>query len=611
MKKLRVLLLAAFIPLALITPAWAVDAFSAFGAAAAAPKAAELPVAPRLVLPQTKFAAGNSYPVLLELAIKEGFHINSAKPLEPALIPTTVTFFASDPAVTVGRVTFPDPVLKKFTFAKEPLSVYEGSVYIATSISFTEGAKEPLAITARLQYQACTDVACMIPVETDITVPLALGTDGQPLEPELFSRHAAHTAGTSAPALDALKGGMGPMALLLVFLSGLGLTLTPCVYPLIPVTIGFFGGATGRSRGATVAHALVYLLGMALMYSALGVAAALTGSLFGQMMQNPVVVVLLVGVMLLLAASMFGAFEIVVPAALMEFACKVYGGFLGTFVMGLTVGIMAAPCVGPFVIGLLTFVGERQDPLLGFTLFFTLALGLGTPFVFLAIFSGSLQKLPRSGVWMVWVRKMFGVILLGMALYFARPLIPNDALYGWLGAGMAAAGGVYLLWAGKGTGGAVFSFFRFGIGFALIAAGFFLAPSSHPAKEGIAFKPYSKEAVAKAAAAGRPVLLDFTADWCVPCRELKSFTFADDRVRAKNGTFDAFAVDLTTVEPDELTAKKDYNVLGVPTVILIGPDGVEKDRFTGFINADEFVKRLENAHAAAFSNTPQPAPAGQ
>ena len=594
MKKFRVLLLAALIPLAVAAPAWAADALAGWGfAETAAPKAAEAAVTPRLVLSQTKFAAGNSYPILLELKIKEGFHINSNTPNEPGLIPTTVTFSASDPAVTIGRVTFPDAVLKKFKFSKEPLSVYEGTVYVTTSLSFAEGAKEPLAITAHLQYQACTDLACMIPVDADVSSPLALGTGGQPLDPELFSRHAAHASGTSAPALDALKGGLGPMALLLVFLSGLGLTLTPCVYPLIPVTIGFFGGATGRSRGTVVAHALVYLLGMALMYSALGVAAALTGSLFGQMMQNSVVVLLLVAVMLLLAASMFGAFEIVVPAALMELGCKVYGGFPGTFVMGLTVGIMAAPCVGPFVIGLLTFVGERQDPLLGFTLFFVLALGLGTPFVFLAIFSGSMQKLPRSGVWMVWVRKMFGVILLGMALYFARPLIHGDALYGWLSAGLAAAGGVYLIWAGKKTGGAVFSFFRFGIGLGLVAAGFFLIPSTHPAKEGLAFKPYSKEAVAQATAAGRPVMIDFTADWCVPCRELKSFTFADERVRAKSGTFDAFAVDLTTAEPDELAAKQEYNVLGVPTVILIGPDGREKDRFTGFINADEFLTRLE------------------
>ncbi|TBR21694.1 MAG: hypothetical protein EPO63_08395, partial [Candidatus Nitrosotenuis sp.] len=542
---------------------------------------------------QTKFAAGHSYPVLLELVIGKGFHINSSKPLEPALIPTTVTFSTSDPAVTVGRVTFPNPIMKKFKFAKDALSVYEGTVYVAASISFTEGAKEPLTVTAHLQYQACTDFACMIPIEADIAAPLALGTDGQPLEAELFSRHAAHASGASAsPSLDALKGGLGPMALLLVFISGLGLTLTPCVYPLIPVTIGFFGAATGRSRGVTVAHALVYLLGMALMYSALGVAAALTGSLFGQMMQNPIVVVLLVAVMLALAASMFGAFEIVVPAALMQLGTKSYAGYFGTFVMGLTVGIMAAPCVGPFVIGLLTFVSERQSPLLGFTLFFTLALGLGMPFVFLAIFSGSLQKLPRSGVWMVWVRKMFGVVLLGMALYFARPLISSDAIFCWLAAALAVGGGIYLLWAGKGTGGKVFPFFRFGIGIGVIAAGFYLMPL-HPAKEGLAFKPYSKEAVASAKAAGRPVLIDFTADWCVPCRELKSFTFTDERVRAKSGSFDAFAVDLTTVEPDEIDAKKDYNVLGVPTVILIGPDGAEKDRFTGFIDADEFLARLE------------------
>ncbi len=572
----------------------AIAFFAAFFAAATLPAtAAEPPVSARIALPQSAFAPGNSYPLLLELVIKEGFHINSAKPLDPALIPTAVTFTASDPAVTVGRITFPEAQLKKFAFAKDPLSIYEGTIHIASSISFTEGAREPLTLTAHLQYQACTDVTCLIPIETGITVPLPLGAAGAPLETELFARFAGEAKAAPFPALAALGKGLGPAALLLVFLGGLGLTLTPCVYPLIPVTIGFFGAAAGRSRGETVAHALVYLLGMALMYSALGVTAALTGSLFGELMQNSVVVLMLVAVMLVLASSMFGAFEIVVPSWLLQMGNKSYAGFLGTFVMGLTVGIMAAPCVGPFVIGLLTFVGERQDPFLGFILFFVLALGLGAPFVMLAIFSGALQKLPRSGVWMVWVRKLFGVALVGMALYFARPLIPGHALYGWLAAGLAAAGGIYLIIAGRGIGGRLFTAVRWSAGIGIIALGLLFVPRPQAVEEGLAFTPYSAEAVAASAAAARPVVLDFTADWCVPCRELKLFTFTDPRVKAQSGAFDAYAVDLTKVDEAELAAKKAYNVLGVPTVILIAPDGTEKDRFTGFIDADEFLKRLQ------------------
>jgi len=254
------------------------------------------------------------------------------------------------------------------------------------------------------------------------------------------------------------------------------------------------------------------------------------------------------------------------------------------------VGILAAPCVGPFVIGLLTFVGERQDPLLGFTLFFVLALGPGLPMVILALFSASL---PRSGAWMEWVRKIFGVVMVGMAVYFARPLIPSEAAYRFAFGAVGIAGGLYLVYAGRGITGSLFNAARYAVGVGAVAAGLWLAMPTADQAEGLRFSAYSEEMFHKAQTAHRPIIIDFTADWCLPCRELKTFTFSDPRVMARAAEFEALAVDLTNVTDEKLAAKKEFKVLGVPTVILIDGDGKEVDRFTGFVSADEFLAKLD------------------
>ncbi|MBI3580651.1 MAG: hypothetical protein HY098_00980, partial [Nitrospinae bacterium] len=313
------------------------------------------PIKTRLVLPTTEFAPGKSYPVLLEVAINPEFHINSDKPLDKALFPTAVKFTSTNPAVTFGRVVFPPPKIRGFKFTDLKLSVWDGTIYISTSVSLAEDAKGPADIRAHLDYQACTESTCLMPAGADVESPLTVGTNGRPLEEALFAKNAPHDHGEGAgdgDVFNKLRGGIGPAGLLIVFLGGLALNLTPCVYPMIPVTVGYFSAvAKARTRRKRTEHALVYLMGVCLMYSTLGVVAALTGSLFGGLMQNTLVVLVLVALMLALSASMFGAFEIIVPAPIMEFGVKTYAGFFGSFFMGLTVGILAAPCVGPFVIG--------------------------------------------------------------------------------------------------------------------------------------------------------------------------------------------------------------------------------------------------------------------
>jgi thiol:disulfide interchange protein DsbD len=163
---------------------------------------------------------------------------------------------------------------------------------------------------------------------------------------------------------------------------------------------------------------------MAITYSILGTVAALTGSLFGSALQNPLVLLLIAFVLVALSLSMFGVYEIKMPAFFTRIAGQSSQGILGAFLMGLTVGILAAPCIGPFIIGLLSYVGQKGDPVLGFWTFFVLALGMGTPFIFLGILSGSLNRLPRSGEWMVWVKRIFGFVMLGSIGSYRPPLQP-------------------------------------------------------------------------------------------------------------------------------------------------------------------------------------------
>ena len=213
--------------------------------------------------------------------------------------------------------------------------------------------------------------------------------------------------------------------LLLVFVAGFLSSLTPCVYPLIPITIGVFGAAGAKSRWHGLSLSAVYVLGIALTYSALGVAASLFGTVFGGAMQHPAVIAALVGVFVTLGLSSAGLFDLRLPGDLQTRLSAVGGaGYLGALLMGSVAGIIAAPCVGPIVAGVLVYVARQQDALLGGAMLFTFALGLGVIFLLLGTFSSLLSRLPRAGGWMESVKGVFGAIFFGMALYYARYVIP-------------------------------------------------------------------------------------------------------------------------------------------------------------------------------------------
>jgi thiol:disulfide interchange protein DsbD len=381
-----------------------------------------------------------------------------------------------------------------------------------------------------------------------------------------------------------------------IFAGGMALNLTPCVYPIIPITVSYFGGKSGQGQGRLLIHGLLYLAGLAAANSTLGVVAALSGGLMGALLQNPLVLIVVAAILIFFATSLFGWWELRLPGRLTQAASRSYAGYFGSLFMGLTLGVVAAPCIGPFVLGLLTWVASMGSPLLGFLVFFTLSLGLGLPLFFLAMFSGSLEKLPRSGEWMLWVRKLMGWVLVGMAAYFLRPLLPETAGMALLAA-VALGAAVHLGWLDR-TPAAFrgFSWLKTAAALAGVILATFLAGSWAFRGPGVTWQPYSDQLLAQAREAHQQVIIDFYATWCAPCRELDDITFHNpDVVKLADREFVMLKVDLTQKgNPVHTRLLGEYGVKGVPTLIFLDRQGNECSglRLLDFLPPEQLLARM-------------------
>lgn len=555
----------------------------------------------KILFPADQLARQNSYQCLIEININAPWHINSNKPLEDYLIPTEISFESTD-GISFGKMRYMQPELRRLSFSETKLSVYQGTIYILTTVTISPNLQQDSVVfNAKLSYQACNDQSCLPPASVTISQKIGIadsGTETKQANVPIFKKalplFKISEEETESSDLSDVIGKSGFIyALILIYLGGLALNLTPCVYPLIPITISYFGGQSGGKKGALVLQAFIYVLGMAITYSVLGVVAALSGGLFGSALQNPLVLIFVALVMIGLALSMFGLYEIRIPQALAQIGGANRSGFLGTLFMGLTVGLIAAPCIGPFVLGLLTYVSERGDTFTGFIMFFILALGLGTPFLLLGIFSGAAANLPRSGAWMVWVRKIFGFVLIGMAIYFLEPLFPDTLIYYYALALTSLAAGLYLGWLEKTAGSKGFKIARYLTGIVFIALAIvFVYPSDSGDKAHVVWQTYEEKLLVTAKEQGKPVIIDFYADWCIPCKELENFTFSNEEVIALSQKFVRLKKDLTKFEDD---VRQRFNIKGVPTIVFLGVDGKELQnlRLVEFEDAAQFAERMK------------------
>jgi thioredoxin:protein disulfide reductase len=550
---------------------------------------------------------GAEFYVAVRLDIDDDWHINAHVPTYDYLIGTRLNLEETEVLELTG-ITYPSSKKYRFAFADDELDVYEGRVYIylkARALRNLEPADYTVAGT--LTVQACDDQICLAPsdITVDIQVRIAgLETPAGMINREIFTDEVIESigalsvpgAGNNETARLAAMFDEGNLfiAFGVIFLIGLALNLTPCVYPMLTVTVSVFGAQTDTNTMRVFFKALIYVLGIATMYSVLGVAAALSGGLFGGILQSTWVMAGIAVLFFALALSLFGLYEIQLPYWLTSrLGGTQTAGILGIYVSGLVVGIFAAPCIGPPIIALLALVGQKADPVFGFMSFFILSLGLGFPYLILGTFSGLLSKLPKSGSWMEWVKKVLGVVLIGVGLFYLSLAYKPEMIYILVPLALVA-GGIYLGFVDRtSTGKRLFPWIKRAVGVAAIAGGimFYLAGQ----KPAIEWEAYSDGKLSSALNAGKPVVLYFSASWCIPCLELDRLTFTDEAVIDEMSRFVLLKVDLTNFDsPESQELRNMYSIAGVPTIVFIGAGGEEVTaiRVVGFVPANDLLERV-------------------
>jgi thiol:disulfide interchange protein DsbD len=408
----------------------------------------------------------------------------------------------------------------------------------------------------------------------------------------------AHASGAFSDA--ASRGTFS--AFVFAFTAGFLTSLTPCVYPMIPITISVFGGRGKTSRLHSMLLATLYVAGIAVMFGTLGTTFALLGKAFGTFLANPWVVVPLALFFFAMAASMFGAFDLTLPASLQQRLSQVGGrGFLGAFLMGLVGGLIAAPCTGPPLAGILAYVATTRDALRGFLLLATYAAGIGVPFWAIAGFS---LHLPKSGPWMDGIKSVFGIALSVAGLYYLRVVFPPLAqLTGRSTTFIAVA--VALVVVGLGLGAVHLSFhgalatrLRKALGIALVVGGLLLSINYVlTPKLSLTWLTSEAAALAHARVHNKPIVMDFTAEWCLPCREFDVNVFSRPEVAAVLEDFVLVKIDVTREDEDDALPelKQRYGVATLPAVRLLNPAGMVVGRVDHLVGWEDFRKALFSA----------------
>jgi thiol:disulfide interchange protein DsbD len=526
--------------------------------------------------------------------------------------------FAAEPAtVTLGAPAFPAGKVKDDEFFGK-VETYRQEVAIRIPVQ----AGGATTFTLKAVSQGCWDQGvCYPPTPQQVTVNLAVAS-----EPALSSPAAA-----TAPASDGdesskitqlLKHGGFWLIIASFFGFGLLLCLTPCVFPMVPILSGII-----VNHGHAVTHmrafwlSLAYVLGMAVTYAAVGVAAGFSGTLLSNALQNAWVLGAFALIFVILSLSMFGFYELQLPAALQsrlsEKANEQGGSFGAIAIMGALSALIVGPCVAAPLAGALLYIAQTKDAALGGAALFAMALGMGAPLIVVGVFSRSL--LPKAGPWMETVKKFFGVIMLATALWLVTPVIPVWAqMLGW--AALLIVPAIYMhaldslpkhannwhrLWKGVGVlmllgGTAMLAGMLGGARDPLQPLGFLHGEAADRAVpprltfEGIKSVAELDARIGEAAARGQPVMLDFYADWCASCKEMEKFTFADTGVQARLAGVRLLQADVTANSDDDKALLKRFGLFGPPGIIFFDRNGKEVIgvRVIGYQSADLFLATL-------------------
>ena len=429
----------------------------------------------------SNFPAGANTGFIIEIAIDKGHY---------AYVEQFKIFISSPPKSSVTDLLINPKVEFYDKFSKKNKMGVQESAKIKTSFEAPEELTPgEYQATFELRYQACTKTYCLLPKRVKFKVPFTI-SNGAPETPlKLKAEEGAFNqflTNLDNKLKKALRHQDWLTLLLIAFLGGIATSLLPCVYPMIPITLAVLGTTQNETtRLKAFVLSLCYVLGIALTYALLGATAASTGKLFGALLGNTYVVIAITLLLVAMALSMFGLFEIKVPAFISQkLGKKTSTNYLGAFIAGLIFGIIASPCVGPVLISILTYVAQTQNIKLGFILLFVFALGLGQLFIILGLSVQSIKLLPKSGAWMTTIKYIFGIVILLIAIGYVYPILPK----------------------------------RFS---SLMVS----------QQQSIQWQDYTKENLERAVSEGKGAIIDFYADWCSACKELEVDTFSHESVQ--------------------------------------------------------------------------------
>jgi thiol:disulfide interchange protein DsbD len=494
-------------------------------------------------------------------------------------------------------------------------------LFLETDVPFSRAGPAAGNFTARVTYQGCAEAGLCYPPITK-TLELVLPA----VEAASLSGNSAASAPPAAEQdqLAAVVRSGSILAVLgIFFLAGLALTFTPCVLPMVPILSGIIAGQGDKvtpARAFTLS--LTYVVAMALTYTIAGVLAGLFGQNLQAALQNPWVLGVFALVFVALAFSMFGYYELQMPSAIQSrltaMSNRQAGGtFIGVGVMGVLSALIVGPCVTAPLVAALIVIGQTGDPARGGLALFALAMGMGVPLLLIGTSLGKL--LPRAGGWMDTVKQLFGVLLLGVALWFARTLLQEVLvmlLWGLLAVGVAlllgalepAASG-----AAKVRRTIALPMLAWGIAIIVGAAmgnrdplaplsGFGSATSPATVAASLPWRPVQSvedldRELAAASTAGKPAMLDFSAEWCVSCKEMEKYTFSDAQVQAALADVILLRADVTANNERDQALFKRFGIFGPPTIAFFGPDGLERREFrvVGYLRADKFRSHISSA----------------
>ncbi len=525
--------------------------------------------------------------------------------------------------ITPGRLLLPAPKKKYDPFAEKEVEYLDGAFTAQLELNIArDAAPGDRNLELVIRYTGCAPDICTFPRHR-ASVRLAVLPEGTAAAPRVEAVAPSPAPTLLPPSLTeqltpmtdlraGVLAGRSPLvAILIAFLVGLGLTFTPCAYPLIPVTISLVGATSGRGKLDGLVRSLVYVFGIAVTYSVVGVAAAATGGVFGAWLQHPAVYVALAVIFVALAGGMFDLYAIDVSSQRLQrlqVGLRGRWGLFGIWVVGLLSGAAATACIAPIIVGILSYVAQRGNMLLGFLMFFALACGMGVPLVALGTFTGLAKAMPKSGQWMVTVKHVFGVALLAVAVYFLGKsrLLPTPWFHALVGA-MLLGGGVFAGafdaltpesgWRARlRKTAALLLIVAAGAAFLLAGKPAFSGPAGPPGTDAMEWLTNEGEALAMAKAQGKPVLLDYWAEWCAPCHKMFAVTFTDQRVVAESRRFICAKIDVGHADdPQVQELLRKYGVRGIPTTIFITTSG-ETRSFTGPIGPDDMLSFMRAVH---------------